>query len=116
MQHWDLNGIEAPDGTRDPVVLASADGGRAVLIVLQPGQKLGDHEVKERAWLVVVEGAVSFEAGGERVDAGPGGLATFEPGERHSVRSADGARILLILAPWPGKGHYRGGGAPLQAG
>ena len=116
MQHWDLNAIEAPDGTRDPVVLASADGGRAVMIVLQAGQQLGDHQVKERAWLVVVAGSVAIESGGERVDAGVGMLATFEPGERHSVRSADGARILLILAPWPGEGHYRGGGAALRPG
>jgi hypothetical protein len=24
------------------------------------------------------------------------------------VSSAEGARVLLILAPWPGAGHYRG--------
>jgi len=30
----------------------------------------------------------------------------FEPGERHSVTSASGARLLLLLAPWPAGGHY----------
>jgi hypothetical protein len=35
----------------------------------------------------------------------------FDPAERHSVRSADGARILLVLAPWPAEGHYVDGGA-----
>ena len=112
MQHWDLTAIDAPDGTRDPVVLASADGARAVLIVLRAGQSLGDHEVKERAWLVVVEGAVTVDAGGERVDARPGMLATFDPSERHAVRTDTGARVLLFLAPWPGEGHYRGGDGP----
>jgi hypothetical protein len=24
------------------------------------------------------------------------------------VRSEGGARILLLLAPWPGEGHFRG--------
>ena len=27
-------------------------------------------------------------------------------GERHSVSSEQGAQILLIVAPWPGDGHY----------
>jgi hypothetical protein len=31
----------------------------------------------------------------------------FDPEERHAVSSRDGARLLLLLAPWPGKGHYR---------
>ena len=30
----------------------------------------------------------------------------FEPGERHAVSSADGARILMLLSPWPGEGHF----------
>ncbi len=80
MQHWDLTAIEAPDGTRDPAVLHTSDGARAVLISLHPGQALGDHEVTERAWLWVVEGAIEIEAGGERTEAGAGTLATFAPG------------------------------------
>ena len=39
-------------------------------------------------------------------------LFRFDPDERHSVSSDDGARILLLLAPWPGAGHYRGGDGP----
>jgi hypothetical protein len=30
----------------------------------------------------------------------------FEPGERHALSSADGARILMVLTPWPGEGHF----------
>ena len=112
MQHWDLTAIEAPDGTRDPAVLHTSDGARAVLISLHPGQALGEHEVTERAWLWVVEGSIEIEAGGERTEAGAGTLATFAPAERHAIRSAGGARVLLLLAPWPGVGHYRGGDGP----
>jgi hypothetical protein len=36
-------------------------------------------------------------------------LVRFEPSERHALRSDGGARVLLLLAPWPGEGHYRGG-------
>jgi len=42
------------------------------------------------------------------LDAAPGTLFFFEPEERRAVSSADGARLLLFLAPWPGPGHYRG--------
>jgi quercetin dioxygenase-like cupin family protein len=115
VQHWDLKAIEARDGTRDPVVLHTSDGARAVLISLHPGQALGDHEVTERAWLWVVDGAIEIEAGGERTEASAGMLATFAPGERHAIRSAGGARILLLLAPWPGDRHYRGGDAPRES-
>ena len=109
MEHWDLTRIDAPDGTRDPVVLHSGDGARAVMVRLGPGQELGDHQVKERAWICVVDGDVRIEADGASVEAAAGTLATFAPNERHAVRSDHGARILLLLAPWPAADHYREG-------
>ena len=110
MESWRLHEIATPTGTRSPVVLKSEDEARAVLIGLDPGQELGDHQVKEHAWLLVVDGAVRIGAGGEDVEAPAGTLVRFDPDERHSVSSADGAKILLLLAPWPGAGHYRGSG------
>jgi quercetin dioxygenase-like cupin family protein len=107
MKSWALNEIETAGGSRSPVVLRSGDEGRAVLIGLEPGQELGEHQVKESMFLVVIDGNVRVEAGGESLDAGPGTLFTFEPHERRSVASEGGARILLFLAPWPGEGHYR---------
>jgi len=91
------------------VVLHSSDEGRAVLIGLLPGQELGDHQVKEHAFLVVVDGAARIEAGGETLDAAVGTMVSFDPDERHVVASESGAKILLMLSPWPGEGHYRGG-------
>lgn len=108
MERWDLLTIAAPQGTRDPVVLHQDDGARAVLIVLQPGQELGDHQVKESAFVIVVDGEARIESGAEAVDAKPGTLVAFDPHERHSVASAAGARLLLILAPWPAPDHYEG--------
>ena len=106
MQHWDLLAIDAPQGTRDPVVVAQDDGARAVLVVLAPGQELGEHQVKENAWVAVVEGSVRVSAGGASTDVGAGQLLRFDPAERHSLSSDAGARILMILTPWPGAGHY----------
>jgi quercetin dioxygenase-like cupin family protein len=106
VQSWDLTEIEAPEGTRLAAALETVDGARAIVIRLRPGEELGDHQVRERAWLTVVEGTASIEAGGNSVEAGPATLLTFEPGERHSVTSAEGARIVMILSSWPGEGHY----------
>ena len=110
MEHWNLTEIDAPDGTRDPVVLRQDDGGRAIMISLNPGQELGDHQVKEDAWMTVVDGSVRVTCAGETVEAGVGSLFRFDPDERHAVASDGGARILLFLALFPGEGHYRGGG------
>jgi quercetin dioxygenase-like cupin family protein len=108
MQTWNLIALDTPHGTRDPIVLHSGDGARAVMIRLEPGGALGDHEVKERAWVTVVEGDVRAKAGGDEERCGVGTLITFDPQERHSLVTDGGARILLLLAPWPGEGHYRG--------
>ena len=108
MESWRLPEIATPTGTRSPVVLKSEDEARAVLIGLDPGQELGDHQVKEHAWLLVVEGSVRIMSVDGDIEASPGTLAHFEPNERHSVASDGGAKILLLLAPWPGPGHFRG--------
>jgi quercetin dioxygenase-like cupin family protein len=111
VRSWNLHEIEVEGGSRSPVVLDSDEAARAVFIVLEPGQSLGDHQVKEHAFVLVVEGKARVESGGEAVAAEAGTLCMFEPDERRSVSTEDGARILLLLAPWPGEGHYRGDGA-----
>ncbi len=108
MQSWNLLELETPEGSRSPIVLHSKEDARAVLIGLNPGQELGDHQVHENAYMVVVAGEVDVASGDESVTAGPGTLLRFEANERHRLSSGEGARLLLLLAPWPGAGHYRG--------
>jgi quercetin dioxygenase-like cupin family protein len=108
VRSWNLREIETPGGSRSPVVLDSDEAARAVLIGLDAGQELGEHQVKEHAFVLVVDGSVRIETGGESFEAPAGTLFTFEPDERRSVSSEQGARILLLFAPWPGAGHYRG--------
>ena len=112
MERWNLLELDAPDGTRNPIVLRSDAGARAVLIVLAPGQSLGDHQVKENAWVTVIEGTVEISLDGDVMQAAPGTMVRFDPDERHALRTEHGARVLMLLAPWPGEGHYRGGDAP----
>ncbi len=103
MQHFDLASLDVQP--HQPQILQSERGeGRAIAINLPAGEELQDHEVHERAYLVVVSGRV--EVSGEQFrDAGPGTLTVFDPQERHAVRATEDARLLLILAPWPGDGH-----------
>lgn len=106
MQHFDLRSLDVQP--RQPEVLQSARGeGRAIALRLPAGEALQEHQVHERAYLVVVEGEVAIEAsgGGAAVTGGPGLLAVFDPAERHTVRARTHARLLLVLAPWPGDGH-----------
>jgi hypothetical protein len=104
MQSWDLSGIDVQP--RQPEVLTSAEEGRAIAIQLPAGEALDEHQVHERAWLVVVDGSIDLvDPDGNTVSGGPGLLAEWDPAERHEVRAAEDSRLLLILTPWPGEGH-----------
>jgi quercetin dioxygenase-like cupin family protein len=102
-------GADAPrvprSGKQMPRVLFSSTECRAVVIDLQRGDELGDHQVRERAVLEVVAGRVWIESSGEAVECESGTLVTFDPGEHHSVRALADARLLLLLAPWPAANH-----------
>jgi quercetin dioxygenase-like cupin family protein len=104
-KHWDLRSLDV--APHRPVILHSARGqARSVALTLPAGELLQDHQVHERAHLVVVDGAIEVSRGpGESVAGGPGFFAVFDPGERHAVRATEDARLLLVLAPWPGDGH-----------
>jgi quercetin dioxygenase-like cupin family protein len=92
---------------RQPEVLRSDPEARVIAINLPAGQALQDHQVHERAWLVVAAGDVEVEHDGRTETGGAGFLAHFQANERHEVRAKSDARLLLILAPWPGEGHPR---------
>jgi redox-sensitive bicupin YhaK (pirin superfamily) len=74
------------------------------VIHLPAGESLQEHQVHERAWLLVVSGAVEVN-GADSVSGGPGLLAAFDPNERREVRAVEDSRLLLLLSPWPGEGH-----------
>jgi quercetin dioxygenase-like cupin family protein len=103
MDTWDVASLEVQP--HRPEVLRSDDEGRVIAINLPAGDALQDHQVHERAWLVVADGEIEVEQGGETVTGGPGFLAHFEPAERHEVRAKADTRLILLLSPWPGDGH-----------
>src|SRR4051812_8038736 len=104
VQTWDTRSVDVEP--HQPQVLHSDEEGRTILINLPAGEELQDHQVHERAWIIVVDGRVEIEdSKGQTFEAGPGGLALTAPKERHEVRAKEDARLLMVLAPWPGEGH-----------
>jgi quercetin dioxygenase-like cupin family protein len=104
MDTWDIRKLDVQP--HQPQVLRSDDGAaRAIAILLPAGEELQEHEVHEHAYLVVVEGDVELAEGGESRGAGAGTVVHWDPGERHEVKASSDARLLLVLAPWPGEGH-----------
>ena len=104
MQTWDTRTLDVEP--HRPQILHSEEEGRTIVINLPAGEELQDHQVHERAWIFVIDGEVEIEAAdGTTHTGGPGFLALTDPKERHEVRAKSDARLVLILAPWPGSGH-----------
>ena len=108
VERWHLPSIDVT-GKREPRVLFSTPTCRAVAIDLQAGDAMGEHSVHETAILQVVSGTIAVGSGETAVECAAGTLVTFAPGERRTVQALEPARIVLLLAPWPGEGHYQTG-------
>jgi quercetin dioxygenase-like cupin family protein len=103
METWDVRSLSIE--ARHPEILRSDEETRAIAIRLPAGEELQEHQVHERAYLVVAEGEIEVDGDGRTERGGPGFLAHFGPNERHAVRATADARVVLILSPWPGVGH-----------
>lgn len=103
MESWDIRAL--PVEPHRPQVLRSDDETRAIVVSLPSGEELGEHQVHERAYLLVADGEIEVAQDGESVRGGAGFLCHFAPNERRTVRALSDARIVLVLAPWPGEGH-----------
>jgi quercetin dioxygenase-like cupin family protein len=103
MQSWDISSLAIEP--HHPQVLRSDDETRAIAVALPSGEELQEHQVHERTYLLVADGEIEIVQDGTSVSGGAGFLAHFEPNERRTVRAVSDARVVLVLAPWPGVGH-----------
>jgi hypothetical protein len=105
MESWDLKTVDVEP--HQPRILASAEDARTIVLHLPAGEELQEHEVHERARVLVVDGEVDVNmSDGSSAGAGGGGhLFEFEPGERRTIVARSDARLLMVLSPWPGDGH-----------
>ncbi len=101
MRSWDLRtvGVEP----HQPQILASADDARTILLQLPAGEELQEHEVHERARIVVIDGQVEVApASGEGVSAGPGHLLGVRTGRAPHGRGP--IRCAPVADPVPAGG------------
>ena len=104
MKSWNLKAVEVEP--HEPQILSTAEDARAIALHLPAGEEMQEHEVHERARVVVVDGAVEVTtADGASEAAEAGHLFEFDPGERRTISARSDARLLLLLSPWPGDGH-----------
>lgn len=82
MKSWDLENLDLKP--RLPEILSSTPAGRAIILDLREGENLAEHEVHERAWVVVLDGEVEVtDAAG-----GPVGIASLPAIRVSSLNSA----------------------------
>ena len=104
MESWDLKTVEVEP--HQPRILASGDDARSILLLLPAGEELQEHEVHERARVLVVDGEIDLSTEGDgSTSASAGHLFEFDPGERRTIVARSDARLLMVLSPWPGDGH-----------
>ena len=103
MEHWDLRTLDVEP--HQPRILHSARGeARSIAINLPAGEALQEHQVHERAYSWSSTARSRSPTAGSRSPATPGS-------PRCSIRTSatrygrPDARLLLLLAPWPGDGH-----------
>lgn len=103
MESWDIRSLAIEP--HHPQVLRSDAETRAIAVRLPSGEELQEHQVHERAYLLVADGEIEIAQDASSVRGGTGFLCHFEPNERRTVRALSDARLVLVLAPWPGVGH-----------
>ncbi len=84
VERWHLPSIQA-NGRREPRVLFSRPGCRAVLIDLNAGDELGEHRTHEHAMLEIVSGRLAIATAGARVECETGTLISLEPHETRRI-------------------------------
>jgi quercetin dioxygenase-like cupin family protein len=103
MESWDIRALAIEP--HHPQVLRSDDESRAIAVRLPGGEELQEHQVHERTYLLVADGEIEIVQDGTTTSGGSGFVSHFEPNERRTVRALTDARLVLVLAPWPGVGH-----------
>ena len=108
MESWPLPEIATPDG--HPLAGRPEERGRGPGRPHRPrpGPELGDHQVKEHAWLLVVEGTGPDRERGREIEASRGHARPLRA-ETSATRSrATRERRSCCWRPGPGPRHFRG--------
>jgi len=104
VEFWNLNDLEVEP--KRPRVIGTKPEGRAILVNLPSGESMEEHQVRERAVVLVCQGRIEVtDSDGHETAGSTGSMFMFEPEEPHSLAATVDARFLLILAPWSLENH-----------
>jgi len=78
-------------------VVAKDDPLRLVMFAFDVGEELTEHTASLPVVIQVIEGAVTIEASGERVQLSAGGWLFLEPNEPHTVVADQPTKMLLTM-------------------
>ena len=111
MESWNLNEFEVLP--HQPEVLDSESEGRAILINLPKGEQLQEHQVHERAWLLVIDGNIELNTpDGKWAAGGAGLLAVFDPASATRCRRSTTRGSCWCSPPGRGTAIHRPPAAP----
>jgi quercetin dioxygenase-like cupin family protein len=80
--------------------LIKYDDLRVVLMALQAGARIPDHQTDGRLSVQVLSGHIQMRASGRTFNLRAGNLLAFDHGIRHAVTALDETVLLLTIA-WP---------------
>ena len=80
--------------------LVKYDGLRVVLIALQAGSKIPEHQTEGQISIQIVVGHIQVRAQGRSFELRSGGLLALDQGLPHGVEALEESAFLLTIA-WP---------------
>ena len=82
-------------------VLAKTSGGNVTLFAFDAGQGLEEHTSPFDALVLVLEGELRLNIGGDAVQATPGTIVRMPGGVPHALEAPMAARMLLVMLREP---------------
>jgi len=86
---------------KNSFIVFDSDQARLALFCSEPGQGVEGCCSTSRVMMTVVEGEGVFTTKDGEVEAGPGSVIIWEPGEQHGYRAKSRLVFLATIAPRP---------------
>ncbi len=99
---FDLNAVardlQSTEARRQGVALVKEAGLNIVLSTLPSGERLAEHTARGASSLLVLDGRVRVQAGGQAQELPAGSLAAFNAGVPHEVEALETSTVLVTVA------------------